>query len=220
MGDDSPLRVVLIDDHEMVAEALALALRASGIDVVARAGSLVDGLPLVPANEPDVVLLDFRLPDGDAIDGVRALAASARATATVPVPVLVVTAVADERTAIDVLTAGAAGYVTKDLPIADLVDALRTAAGGGTVVPPGLLGAVMGRLRAPSGPASVGALTAREQEALALLAAGSGIDEIADAFTVSRNTARKHVQAVLMKLGAHSQLEAVAIARREGLLRP
>src|SRR5688572_4397912 len=100
-GDDGALRVVLIDDHEMVAEALALALRSSGIDVVARAGSLGAGLPLVASAEPDVVLLDFRLPDGDAIDGVKALAASGD-----DVPVLVVTAVADETTAVDVLAAG------------------------------------------------------------------------------------------------------------------
>jgi DNA-binding NarL/FixJ family response regulator len=215
VGGDGALRVVLIDDHEMVAEALALAMRTSGIDVVARAGTLADGLSLVASSEPDVVLLDFRLPDGDAIDGVRALA-----TVGDDVPVLVVTAVADERTAVDVLAAGAAGYVTKDLPIADLVDALRTAAGGGTVVPPSLIGAVMGRLRGPvPGSADVGAtLTGREREALALLAAGSGIAEVAEAMTVSRNTARKHVQAVLMKLGAHTQLEAVAIARRAGLV--
>jgi DNA-binding NarL/FixJ family response regulator len=219
MGGDGTLRVVLIDDHEMVAEALTLTLRASGIDVVARAGSLGAGLPLVAAQDPDVVLLDFRLPDGDAIAGLRGLAPPDGAGAGPPV--LVVTAVADERTAVDVLAAGAAGYVTKDLPIVDLVDALRTAAGGGTVVPPGLLGAVMDRLRAPAGSAaeaSARTLTARERETLALLDAGSGIGEIAEAFVVSRNTARKHVQAVLMKLGAHSQLEAVAIARREGLL--
>jgi DNA-binding NarL/FixJ family response regulator len=215
-GDDGGLRVVLIDDHEMVAEALALALRSSGIDVVARAGSLGDGLPLVASSEPDVVLLDFRLPDGDAIDGVKALAASGDS-----VPVLVVTAVADETTAVDVLAAGATGYVTKDLPITDLVAALRTAASGGTVVPPSLLGAVMGRLRKPSGSSAVdvgATLTSRERETLVLLAAGSGIAEVAEAMTVSRNTARKHVQAVLMKLGAHTQLEAVAIARRAGLL--
>ena len=192
MGGDGTLRVVLIDDHEMVAEALTLTLRASGIDVVARAGSLGAGLPLVAAEDPDVVLLDFRLPDGDAIDGLRVLVPSDGAGAGPPV--LVVTAVADERTAVDVLAAGAAGYVTKDLPITDLVDALRTAADVG------------------------GTLTGRERETLALLAAGSGIGEVAAAMTVSRNTARKHVQAVLMKLGAHSQLEAVAISRRAGLL--
>ena len=208
------MRAVLIDDHEMVAEALTLALRGSGIDVVARAGSLGEGLPLVASARPDVVVLDFRLPDGDAIDGVRELSANGSS-----VPVLVVTAVADEQTAVDVLAAGAAGYVTKDLPVADLADALRRAAGGETVVSPALLGAVMQRLRSPAPSTADDAnLTAREREALAMLAAGSGIDEVAAAMVVSRNTARKHVQAVLMKLGAHSQLEAVAIARRTGLL--
>jgi DNA-binding NarL/FixJ family response regulator len=213
MADASEaLRVVLIDDHEMVAEALELALRAAGVDVLGRASSLADGVALAAASSPDVVLLDFRLPDGDGIDGVRSLAEVAPAAA-----VLVVTAVADDRTAVDVLAAGATGYVTKDLQVIDLVDALQRASRGETVVAPALMNAVMGRLRSVSAGAHV-TLTARERETLSLLARGSGIDEVATAMTVSRNTARKHVQAVLVKLGAHSQLEAVAIARRHGLL--
>ena len=206
------VRVVLIDDHELVAEALELALRSRGVEVVGRAGSLADGVALVDEHRPDVVLLDFRLPDGDGIAGLGAIDAVAPGTS-----VVVVTAVADRRTAVDVLAAGGTGYLTKDVPVTDLVDAVRAAARGETVIPPGLHGAVLDRLRAPA-PAPAPSLTAKERETLQLLAAGSGIAEVAEALVVSRNTARKHVQSVLVKLGAHTQLEAVAVARRLGLV--
>ena len=209
--DADDLRVVLIDDHELVAEALQVALRSRGIEVVARAGSLAEGASLVAEHRPSVVLLDFRLPDGDGIAGLQVIEATAPGT-----PVLVVTAVADERTAVDVLAAGAVGYLTKDVPIAELVDAVHAAGRGESVIPAHLHAAVIGRLRAPS--TAVISLTGKEQETLALLARGLGIAEIAAALFVSRNTARKHVQSVLVKLGAHTQLEAVAVARRLGLV--
>lgn len=210
-SDVDDLRVVLIDDHELVAEALQVALRSRGVEVVARAGSLAEGVDLVRDLGPSAVLLDFRLPDGDGIAGVAAIERVRPGT-----PVLVVTAVADERTAVDVLAAGATGYLTKDAPIADLVDAVRRVARGETVIPPNLHAAVVGRLRDPAPPAVT--LTAKEQETLHLLAQGLGIAEVAASLVVSRNTARKHVQSVLVKLGAHTQLEAVAIARRLGLV--
>ena len=211
------VRVVLIDDHELVAEALELALRPHGVEVVGRAGTLREGVALVASLQPSAVLLDFRLPDGDGIEGVAAVEASAPGTA-----VLVVTAVADERTAVDVLAAGARGYLTKDAPITELVSAVRSVASGETVIPSHLHGALLGRLRSPSASSSsseVVPLTAKEQEVLALLATGLGIGEVAETLFISRNTARKHVQSVLQKLGAHTQLEAVAIARRTGLVR-
>ena len=216
-SDDERVRVVLIDDHELVAEALQVALGSRGVDVVARAGSLAEGAAAVTAERPDVVLLDFRLPDGDGLDGLRVVDGALPGVA-----VLVVTAVADDRTAVDVLAAGATGYLTKDVPIAELVDAVRMAARGEPVIPLNLHGAVMARLRSRGGDADgrpLVSLTAKEQETLELLGRGLGIAEVADALFVSRNTARKHVQSVLVKLGAHTQLEAVAIARRTGLLR-
>lgn len=212
--DADRVRVVLIDDHELVAEALQVALRSHGVDVTGRAGSLAEGVALVAALGPAVVLLDFRLPDGDGLAGLRAIDAAAPGQA-----ILVLTAVADERTAVDVLAAGARGYVTKDAPITELVAAIQGVAGGKTLLPPHLHGAVLDRLRSPSDGRASAALTAKEQEVLDLLARGLGIPEVAEALVISRNTARKHVQAVLQKLGAHTQLEAVAVARRVGLVR-
>jgi DNA-binding NarL/FixJ family response regulator len=208
------IRVVLVDDHEMVAEALSLALAGAGVDVVARASSIAEAVTDLSGRDADLVLLDFRLPDGDGLSALHAIHAVSPG-----IPVLVLTAVADIRTATDVLTAGAVGYITKDLPITDLLDAVRTAAAGRSVVAPDLLGPVMSRLRSP-GLETGATLTNREHETLRLLDSGLGIGDIASQMHVTRNTARKHVQAVLTKLGAHTQLEAVATARRAGLLDP
>jgi DNA-binding NarL/FixJ family response regulator len=205
-------RVVLIDDHEMVAESISLALGSAGIEVAAHAATIEAGVRRVIEHAPDVVLLDFRLPDGDGIDGLRAIRGAREDT-----NVLVLTAVADPRTASRVMEEGATGYLTKDLTVDELVDAVLAASSGRTVIAPDLLGPMLDQLRAPlTEPGAT--LSPREREALTLLGDGNNVDEIAATLRISRNTARKHVQAVLTKLGAHTQLEAVAIARREGLL--
>lgn len=206
------ISVVLIDDHDLVAESVGLALSRAGITVVGRAAALSAGLALVADLKPDVVILDYRLPDGDALRGVEALV-----RAEPSVAVVILTAVTDHRVAADLLRAGALGYVTKDGAIGDLVAAVTAATEGRMTVPPGMLQGVMARLRSPrTDPGAT--LTPRERQALQCLCTGSGIDGVAELLGVSRNTARKHIQAVLEKLGAHTQLQAVAIARREGLL--
>ncbi|MGD9996293.1 MAG: response regulator [Ilumatobacteraceae bacterium] len=206
-------RVCIIDDHEMLADALATALDLSGVGVVGRAGSVADGVAMVERLRPDVLVCDFHLPDGDA------LAIIARVMSTRPATrIVVLTGANDAATAVSALSIGAVGYLTKDQPLRDLVDAIRSAAAGATVIAPRLTDDVMSRLLRPR--AQIGAdLTPREREALQLMAAGQNAPAIAATMSVSHNTARKYVQGVLDKLRAHTQLEAVAIARREGLVR-
>jgi DNA-binding NarL/FixJ family response regulator len=205
-----PVRVLLVEDHDMVAEALQLALdRADGLTVVGRARSRTEALADVLEHAPDVVVLDRRLADGDAL-GVIAQLGSGGAR------VLVLTGDATPAVAVQVAKAGGAGLLLKSSQLGVLESAVRDVAAGGMVFDPELMSGVFDRLtgRGPAG----AALTARERETLDLLAEGATTEEIGRRLGVSRNTTRNHVQRVLEKLGARSKLEAVAVARREGLI--
>jgi DNA-binding NarL/FixJ family response regulator len=203
-------RVVLVEDHDMVAEAIGLALERAGIEVIARASTVAAALAETRRGEPDVVLLDRRLPDGD---GTALIQDFVRGGAKV----LVLTGEATASVAARVAEAGGAGLMLKSARLDDLVEAVRRVADGEVVFDQKLLAGVLDRLTGRVKVAGA-TLTAREQETLLLLAEGVGTDQISSRLGVARNTARNHVQRVLDKLGASSKLEAVSIARREGLL--
>lgn len=202
-------RVVLVEDHDMVAEAMALAMqRADDIEIVARARSIETAIAEVRRCEPDVVLLDRRLPDGDAIDAIGPLSETGAR-------VLVLTGEATATVAARVAEAGGSGLVLKSSGLHELEDAVRRVADGEAVFGAEFLAGVLSRL---TGRTRSATLTARERQTLGLLADGASTAEVARRLGVAVNTARNHVQRVLEKLGARSKLEAVAIARREGLL--
>jgi DNA-binding NarL/FixJ family response regulator len=206
------VRVLLVEDHDMVAEAIGLALeRAADVTVVARVRSVAAAVAETRRSRPDLVLLDRRLPDGDGIEAIGEL------TAAGPARVLVLTGDATAAVATRVAEAGGAGLVLKSSGLDDLVGAVRQVAAGAVVFDPELLAGVLARLTGRV-PGTTTALTPREQQTLRLLAEGHNTVGISARLGVARNTARNHVQRVLEKLGARSQLEAVAIARREGML--
>jgi len=205
----APTRVVLVEDHDMVAEAMALAMqRADDIEIVARARSIATALTEVRKYAPDVVLLDRRLPDGDAIDAIGPLSESGAR-------VLMLTGEATSTVAARVAEAGGCGLVLKSAGLDELEDAVRRVADGEAVFGAEFLAGVLNRL---TGRTRSATLTARERQTLGLLADGASTAEVARRLGVAVNTARNHVQRVLEKLGARSKLEAVAIARKEGLL--
>ncbi|WP_109641960.1 MULTISPECIES: response regulator transcription factor [Lentzea] len=202
--------VVLVEDHDMVAEAIGLALERAGIEVVARATTVATALTDTRRARPDIVLLDRRLPDGDGTTLIPELVKGGAR-------VLVLTGEATASVAARVAEAGAAGLILKSARLDELVEAVRRVADGEVVFDPKLLAGVLDRLTGRVRIAGT-TLTAREQETLLLLADGAGTEQISSRLGVARNTARNHVQRVLDKLGARSKLEAVSIARREGLL--
>ncbi|MEV4151153.1 response regulator transcription factor [Amycolatopsis sp. NPDC049691] len=210
-AEPSPVRVLLVEDHDMVAEALQLALdRADGITVVGRARSRAEAVADAHEHEPDVILLDRRLADGDALGVVAQLGETGAR-------VLVLTGDATPSVAVQVAKAGGAGLLLKSSQLGLLESAVRDVAAGGVVFDPELLPDIFDRLTGRA-PARGAELTARERETLDLLAEGATTEEICERLGISRNTTRNHVQRVLEKLGARSKLEAVAVARREGLL--
>ena len=195
----------------MVAAGLGSALDdEADVVVVGTAVSVGEVVPAVERLRPDVVLMDFRLGDGDAVDGMAALAAAGH-----DIPVVIVTGHADVRTVQRAVEAGCAGYLLKEQPIEELARAVRAVAEGGAVFAPAVLPAVLGRRT--GGPGHD--LTRREAEVLQLLADGASTSDIADRLFLSTNTVRNHVQRLLGKLDAHSKLEAVAIGLREGIVR-
>ena len=208
------MKVLIVDDHQMVAQALTEVLdQEPDMDVVGRAATVDDAVRLTAVRSPDVVLMDFRLGDGD---GVRATELIKRASPEVNV--VMVTSVLSESVLVPALEAGCCGFVTKDRPIEEVLAAVRAAHAGESLISPAMLSRLLPSLR----PAKKGVgeeLTPRELEVLGLLARGLSNPAIADELVLSLKTVRNHVQSVIAKLGAHSKLEAVAAAVRRGLVR-
>ena len=219
MSQDAPpgrgreIRVLIVDDHEVLASSLAHVMDAEpGLTCVGVAGSLQKARSLLATTSPDVVLLDHRLPDGDgvgAIPELRSLRPSMR--------VVVLTASAADHVLVAAIEAGASGFVSKTRSLAEVTSAVRAAATGEAVISPEMLARLLPRLgRTDARPHQE--LTEREREVLGLLAEGMTNAAIAERLVVSVHTVRNHIANLSAKLGAHSKLEALSIAVREGML--
>ncbi len=208
------VRLVVIDDHGMVAEALAASLGGEpDIEVLGVAQTGAAGIDLAVSTVAEVALVDFRLPDMTGSDVVRGITDRLPSCRCV-----VLTGTGQDRALLDAMEAGAVGFVTKDQRFGDVVDAVMAAAAGEVRFPPALLARVLPELRRD--PTVRTRLSRRERDVLDLMAAGKGNSEIAEALFISINTVRTHVANVLMKLGAKTRGEAVAVAIREGLVTP
>lgn len=208
------VRVLIVDGQQMMATSLALALqREVGIAVPATVNSLAAARALVSQDPPDVVLLDQRLPDESVVEAIielRRLAPRSR--------VVLLVASSDDAVLVAATQAGAAGFVATTSPVEELVAAVRAAAAGDVLISPVLLPRLLARLQAPTVRGDGQQLTAREREVLELIAEGLSNAAIAARLVLSVNTVRNHVQNLLTKLGAHSKLEALSVAVRDGLL--
>jgi DNA-binding NarL/FixJ family response regulator len=176
------------------------------------AGTLQQARSLMVTACPDVVLLDHRLPDGDGVGAIRELLALCPGAA-----VVVLTASAGDAVLIEAIEAGAAGFLSKTRSLAEVTSTVRAAATGEAVISPELLARLLPRLHR-GGRGGADELTEREREVLTLLAEGLSNAGIAERLTVSVHTVRNHVANLSAKLGAHSKLEALSIAIRQGLL--
>ncbi|MFN0090878.1 MAG: response regulator [Acidimicrobiales bacterium] len=208
------LRVMLVDDHVVFAETMAEALTAMGCTVVGLAHTAAEALELARRSPPDVALVDYRLPDDSGAGLILRLVAAAP-----DARVVVLTGSSDESTLLECIEAGCDAFVTKDQRLAEVFAAVQSAARGESVIPPALLAKVLPRVRR-GGQGPRAGLTAREREILSAMAAGLSNQAIAERFFLSIHTVRNHVANVLAKLGAHSRLEAVASATREGIIPP
>ena len=208
--------VLVVEDQKALAGALAVAIDAQpDLVCVGAANSVEEALPLVATTPPDVVLMDIHLPGVDGIEGTRRLKAALPATR-----ILILTADATPDLLTGAATAGAAGFLAKDSPFPDILAAIRSPIEGKILVEGDILSALLEDTRSSrsSEQAKTAGLSRREQEVLQLMGEGLDPRAIAGRLVVSPHTARGHVKKIMMKLGAHSQLEAVVTATKIGLL--
>ena len=207
------IRVAIADDHPVVREGLVAMLETEpDFQVVGTATTGAEAVALVARTDPDVMLLDLELPELDGVGVLRRLVAEGAR-----VRVIVFTVFDTDERIIAAVEAGAAGYLLKGAPRAELFAAVRTVAAGGSLLASVASSAVLRRVRGEVPPGGL-SLTPREREVLEALARGLGNKQIAAELGVSERTVKFHVSSLFAKLGAGNRTEAVTIAARAGLV--
>jgi two-component system response regulator DevR len=211
-GAEPPVRIFLLDDHEVVRRGVRDLLEAEpGLEVVGEAGTVAQALARVPALRPDVAVLDVRLPDGDGVTTCRELRSRVPGLAC-----LMLTSFDDEEALLDAIMAGASGYVLKQISGTDLVTAVRTVAGGQSMLDAGATTRLMARMRGDSThdkqPKLLETLTEREREILALIGEGLTNREIGQRLFLAEKTVKNHISRLLSKLGVERRVQAAVIA--------
>jgi DNA-binding NarL/FixJ family response regulator len=200
------IRVLLADDQRVVREGLGTLLSLlDGIELVATASDGEEALALAARHEPDVVLMDLRMPRMDGIEAIRRLS----------VPAIALTTYADDASVLGALRAGARGYLTKDAGAEDIRAAVEAVARGEAVLDPAIQHHVVAAVNAPPDPTHD--LTPREAEVLGLIAQGLTNAEIAERLVVSHATVKSHVNHIFAKIGARDRAQAVVYAFTNGL---
>ena len=213
MTDDvaSPIRVFLLDDHEVVRRGLCDLLERDGdIAVVGESGSAVEATARIPALRPDVAVLDGRLPDGSGIEVCREVRAVDPSIA-----VLILTSYDDDDALFAAIMAGAAGYVLKQIRGSDLVDSVRRVAAGQSLLDPAVTQQVLDRLRhGPVEDTALAPLTSQEKRILELIGQGMTNRQIAEEIFLAEKTVKNYVSSLLAKLGMERRTQAAVFAAK------
>ena len=206
-----PIRVYLLDDHDVVREGLRFLLeQQDDIQVVGESASAVEATARIPALRPDVAVLDARLPDGSGIEvcrSVRAVDPSINA--------LILTSYDDDEALFAAIMAGAAGYVLKEIRSSDLVTAVRHVAAGKSLIDPAMTATVLERIRSgPGTPDELASLTDRERILLGHIAEGLTNRQIAEQMFLAEKTVKNYVSSILAKLGLERRTQAAVLASK------
>ncbi|WP_059009514.1 response regulator [Streptomyces specialis] len=207
------IRVLLVDDHQVVRRGLRTFLEVQGdIEVVGEASDGAAGVALAEELRPDVILMDLKMPGSDGMDALCRLK-----ELDTPARVLIVTSFTEQRTVVPALRAGAAGYVHKDIDPDALAGAIRAVHAGHVLLQPEVAGALLAQDSGGGNGGRAGSLTDRERQVLALIARGRSNREIARALVLSEKTVKTHVSNILMKLDLADRTQAALWAVRHGV---
>jgi RNA polymerase sigma factor (sigma-70 family) len=211
-GDEQPTRVLIVEDHRVVAEGLAALINdQTDMKVIGNVGTVAECVPAAAELNPDVVLLDFRLPDGtgpDAAAAVRGIRPAAK--------MIFLTREDTEAARFAAVQAGASAFLHKSRAAAEVVTAIRDVARGKMLITPRTIATLLAKRRSIE--AQLDRLTPREREVLRLMAEGLPSREIAARMGISYTTVRTHIRSLGSKLAVHSKLEAIIKARELGLI--
>ena len=208
---EATVRVVLVDDHEVVRQGLrALLESAPGMSVVGEFGNATDAKARIPALKPNVAVLDGRLPDGSGIEVCREIR-----SVDPSIGVLILTSYDDDDALFAAIMAGAAGYVLKQVKGTDLVEAVRLVASGGSLIDPGLTARVLERIRtgSPQAP-ELAELTEQEMKILRHIAQGMTNRQIGEHMFLAEKTVKNYVSTILSKLGLERRTQAAVLASK------
>lgn len=215
------LRVLVVDDQALVRRGFAMVLdHQPDITVVGEASDGLEAIEMASQQQPDVILMDIRMPRLDGLDATKRILAAVDNRARV----IVLTTFDPDEYIYGALRAGASGFLLKDIPPEDLVDAVRTVADGGALLSPEITQRLIGRFAAQQTAdstltARLGRLTDRELEVLRCVGGGLSNQEIAERLTIGGTTVKTHVSSILSKLGLRDRAQAVVFAYESGLAR-
>lgn len=209
----SPIRLLIVDDHEIVREGLeTLLAEETGVSVVGQAANGAEALALAAELQPDVILMDLVMPEMDGIEATRRIRGAGLAS-----QILVLTSFADDQKVREAIEAGAIGYLLKDVLKADLLRAIQAAAQGKPTLHPEAQSYLMRQVSAPATASSKTNLTERELDVLRLIASGQSNKEIAVTLHLTEGTVKGYVSAILAKLGVADRTQAALYAVKHGL---
>jgi len=211
MDPSQPIRVFLLDDHEVVRRGLRDLLESDGdIEIVGESATGVEATSRIPALRPDVAVLDARLPDGSGIDVCRDVR-----SVDPSIKVLILTSYDDDEALFAAILAGAAGYLLKQVGGNDLVDAVRRVAAGQSLIDPSLTARVLERLRhGPTEHEELASLTEQERKILILIAEGLTNRQIGERLFLAEKTVKNYVSSILSKLKLERRTQAAVLASR------